>query len=817
MPRFIKRLLEQYLNVPQVRPGEDTQWRFTQDWPAWLPEGMWLPALLVLLVFIAAVYWKDARSAGWRTRLVLILLRVSQLALLAVFFSNVTLSVDGTELPAVVVLIDRSASMKLDDYYEDRAQREAVEQLSPSTGSGETPSRLNLAKAILTRSEGRFLKRLLTRHRLHIYEFAGEARRFGPGEFLRPEEIDRLLPRLKNDLQPDGEVTNPRAAVERVLEDFSGSPPAALILFSDGIATSGEKDRLETVRPLLEKHGVPLFVVALGSGIPARDLQLSGLLAPEVAFANDPLTFSADLQVFGVDSRFVTLRLRQKGRAGILATRQIKLPVSGKKGRRVELTYTPREPGEGVEFLLEAVPLPHETNTRNNVQTVRVSIRKETLKVLLADSAPRYEFRYLKHLLEREKTITLHVILQQADADYAGEDATARPLRGRFPLEQQQLLAYDAIIVGDVDFSVVPEEVLRNLLAYVRAGGSLIFVAGPSYNPVSYTHPALKTLLPFDVAGVRLPDENEIFVNGFRPLLTHAGRLHPAFQLADSREANARLWEKLPPFYWVVEVGELKPAAQVLAEHPARLTQPDEEGNRRRLPVIILQRLGAGKVLYHATDDLWRWRRLVGDLYYGRYWVQLLRSLCRSKLIGQSRTAELETDRRTYTAGQNVRLTLRFYDKQRLAETHAVTVVVERNGTEIGRMELRQVPHLPHVFSGQLPGNGIARLPDGQYRAWVVSPFFEKGAPSATFTVNPPLQEMRDRATRTRELLAVATPERFFTPANAGELPARLPAGEAVPLNNPTSIPLWNRWELMLLFAGLLTTEWILRKRLRLI
>ena len=45
-----------------------------------------------------------------------------------------------------------------------------------------------------------------------------------------------------------------------------------------------------------------------------------------------------------------------------------------------------------------------------------------------------------------------------------------------------------------------------------------------------------------------------------------------------------------------------KPAAQVLAEHP---TAAGAEG---KLPLIAYQFLGAGKVMFHAFDDTWRWR-----------------------------------------------------------------------------------------------------------------------------------------------------------------------------------------------------------------
>lgn len=293
------------------------------------------------------------------------------------------------------------------------------------------------------------------------------------------------------------------------------------------------------------------------------------------------------------------------------------------------------------------------------------------------------------------------------------------------------------------------------------------------------------------------------------------------FRLTTAGQSNDAVWKQLPKLYWLLELGELKPGAQVFVEHPTRHTRPaSPEARRRPLPLILMHRVGAGKVLYHTTDEVWRWRKLVRDLYYGRYWIQSLRALCRSKLVGKSREAELESDRRRYAGHQTVRLSLRFFDEKRMpAEPDGAVVVLEKRGAEIGRLTLRRVPHLPNVLTGELPSGNIPRLTEGSYRAWVVSPFFKDGTPSTTFTVEPPQRELQLRNLAAGELKAIADKSggEYFTLANAANLPDRIPRGLATPLNEPESIPLWNRWELMLLFALLIAGEWLLRKRLRLI
>ena len=61
---------------------------------------------------------------------------------------------------------------------------------------------------------------------------------------------------------------------------------------------------------------------------------------------------------------------------------------------------------------------------------------------------------------------------------------------------------------------------------------------------------------------------------------------------------------------------------------------------------------------------------------------------------------------------------------------------------------------------------------------------------------------------------AEATHGRFYTLASADRVLDDLPAGTRVALNTPRPpLLLWNHWLCFLLVMGLLTSEWLLRKR----
>src|SRR5262249_37498086 len=151
----------------------------------------------------------------------------------------------------------------------------------------------------------------------------------------------------------------------------------------------------------------------------------------------------------------------------------------------------------------------------------------------------------------------------------------------------------------------------------------------------------------------------------------------------------------------------------------------------RKLPVIMVQYVGPGKVLFHATDETWRWRYRVGDVYFARYWVQTLRYLSRTKLLGKDRSAEL-TAKREYQRGQSPQLRLRVLEERRApAEDEGVTVLIEHPGHQNHRVTLRRNALNRGVFEGV-----FSQPPAGKYHAWIATPAMEGDAASVDFTVH---------------------------------------------------------------------------------
>ena len=791
LPAWIERLLGE-----SPGPGEGTVWSLEHNW-FWPP---WLTLMFAVLATIAivSIYLRDGRGAARPYRLMLAAMRLSLVAIVLLMIAQLAISLQRTGLPYVAVLVDDSLSMTIADRYDDKlreslAARVASNVKNESPGNVPELSRWNLARTLLTERDGAMLKGLAENYKLRTYFLTG----------VRPSGengVAGLIGEIGS-LRPTGETSRLGAAVRGVLDDLRGAAPAAIVMLTDGINTDGPA--LDAAAASAQRQGVPLYLVGLGSDQPIRDLRLSDLMVDPLVFVDDVVNFEFQLTGTGFEGKKVRVELREQDKSDVLSELEVTVGPDGQP-QQVRLPYRPTQVGQ-FRYVVEVEPQKDELQTENNRQQRTVEVRKEKIRVLLVQSYPSFEFRYLRNMLRRDETIELSTVLQEGDLEYTDQDASALRV---FPVQRDALFAYDVVILGDVNPALLSAAMMQNLADFVDhpgKGGALVLIAGERFMPVAYRDTPLERLMPVELSSIRYPDPNVAITDGFQVRPTELGLASPGMQLGDTPAETRTIWQNLPPVYWMAEMPDRKPAVRVLAEHP---TLRDHEG--RPLPVICMQYVGAGKVLFHATDETWRWRRRVGDAFFARYWIQTIRYLSRSKLAGQNRAAALSVDRPQYAQGEPVQLRLQFTDP-RLAppEDNGVTIVVEHQGHKTQRIELHRGTSGQGVFTATLERPAV-----GSYHAWVAIPTLEGTAPAVDFTVVAPPGEF-ERVRMDADAMQQAarqTKGRYYTFATAGRLLRDLPPGRQVPIESLPPRPLWNRWPVVLLFLGLLIGEWILRK-----
>jgi hypothetical protein len=853
LPDAFRSWVEASLGIPPAAPGEGTRWHleftsYLRDSASdpWLAGGIALAA--AALVF--AIYHFEGSTANFGYRLLLGGLRWSLVLLtLAVLLPQLQLRFERQGWPDLVILVDNSLSMGEGDHYLDDEVRKTAAKLV----NADNPTRLRLAQALLSRDTPDWLHSLLHRRKMkvHLYHLDAQGRavrlldKDGKAVNLvdanEPQQHQRAREAIAN-IRADGNATQLGASVRQILDHFRGASLSAIILLTDGVTTEGED--LSGVSEYAAQKGVPLFFVGLGDVHEDRDVRLHDLQVEDNVFVNDKVNFEARVTAKGYRDLTVPVTLREKlpdGREKEIDRTTVKVNPDGRP-EKIRLRHQPTEPGEKqyvIQVEMPKVPPGEKGPPPENLRLQRTIYVQDakTVKVLYVEGSARWEYRYIKSLFEREavnakgvKSVELKTLLLDSDEDYIRQDRTAIP---DFPPNKQELFQYDVILFGDCDprSPKLDDQKLRDLADFVRErGGGFLVIAGANFSPHAFKDTPLADVLPVEPTANLPTEAGEEKQEEYHLELTPIGRMHPIFRLQRDEAENAAVWKELPPMYWFAEGFRTKPLAEVLAVHPKfRAEGRKNKNDDERHPLVVQQFVGAGRSMIYGFDETWRWRFRENELRFNQFWMQTIRYLSRSR-VGRT---DLRLDRQTpYRRGEPIRITVRFPDnapapgKNNPAGIKTdVKVQVERqppptpdgeNEIETQTLQLTKVEGSWATYEALL-----TRTPEGKYKFTMIHPDTPDGKkPGAEAVVVLPPGELDRRSMNQAEMeqAAANTQGRFYTLSNADRLLDELPPGTRVLLNTPRPPQvLWNHWLCFLLVVGLLTGEWVLRKRKHLI
>jgi len=859
VPDGWRRAVETSLGVPTPAPGESTKWRL-EGFTGFVRNRItdrWIVGILAgLALVVAACAYIGERGAVRGSRRVAAMIAapfvgvipalfgalpvrllipaivraVIFLLVLFVLLAQLRLAFDREGWPEVVILIDTSASMATVDDLKDPEVRKKAEQLR-KIGNLSEAHRLQLAQLLLTRKDADWLDRLLTEKQVKVYIYAVDTQTRLIADLYEAEDAERGREALRN-LKPEGDGSHLGDGVEAALKAFRGGSLSAIIMFTDGITTAG--DDLPKAGREASRAGVPLFLVGMGDARQTPDLSIGDLQAEDVVTKGDKLPFAARLSARGpVPTEPLPVILYEKqGDKLIERGRVMVRPDPSGNPVSIKITHTPMEVGEKV-FVLEVPPQPGEAETGNNrVERTILVTESKRIRVLYVEGGTRYEFRFVKVLLEREsdriagnKSIDMRTVLLDASRGWPETDKSALP---DFPT-RDQLFEYDVVILGDVDPKTLPRgsRTAQDIADFVKVrGGGLMVLSGEHAGVAAFNETALAEVLPVipsESAPPRRTSEEQPITEGYRPKLTPTGRLHPLFRFSPDEAESDRIWNRLQPLLWYAKGYRRKLSAEVLAEHPTQFAEGGAGGEKH--PLILQQFTGAGRVIFMGIDETWRWRWRDDEQQFNRFWLQAVRVLSRSRL-GR---IEVKTDKQTaYRRDERIIVTVRFPDDAPAPpDSTTVRVSVQRgplpnpDGTPGSGEVETQVLSLAKVEGSRATYQAVlTRTPVGEYRFLLVEPEVNGNRPRAEAKVLPPPTE-RDRLEMNRaDMTAAAAISNggFYTLADADKLLDDMKDLSRVPLNQPCPpTPLWNQPAMFGLLLMLLIAEWLLRKRERLL
>ncbi|MEZ5963500.1 MAG: glutamine amidotransferase [Planctomycetota bacterium] len=769
-----------------------------------LPE-LWIVGLVLLPAVVAFAWWCYGGLARLERpyRIALSLLRGLAVAacLLALFqpaYEQVRYSTVRTQIH---VLVDDSASMSRRDTYPDQAQHAAMAKAAGETDIG-ARTRAELVGKVLAKPGG-LIEQLEKNHDVRLFRFVRKPHPIG--------SFDELSAR------------GARSPIGDALDLHLGASGAtnldAVILVSDGRNNTGLSP--VEVAAKYRSNDLPIYAVGVGDPSPPRNIRLTGPPGPREALRLEEVAFDVTVAAEGLDGRAVTVTMfgeRAGGAKQPLETAATTLLGDGEP-QKVRLYHAFDEAGDWT-LRFEVTALPEETTADDNVDTRFLRVSDERVRVLYVDSKPRWEYRYLKNALLRvDESIEAQVYLCDASRDFVQEHSPQlEPLR-EIPRTKEELFAYHVILLGDI----LPEQLaptedrrqqwLELLTRFVEHGGGLGVLWGEQAMPDRYRGTPLEDLLP---VVLEEPDRvSEAEWTDFVPELENPAVPHDIVLLMREPERNEQLWRTgLPPLVSYYPVQQAKAGSTVLLRHPR------DQNRFGKRPILTLGEVPRGRTMFLATDETWRWRYIYGEKYQDVFWRNVVRHLAGGRLRRRDDRVELRLDKVIVDTGDQVRVQLRLLDAE-LAPRRANEQAVFFRRAD-GQPERRTLQATAPGENGEFEGRFTLQDPG------VVSVLvFENDNPDGQMLARedvlvkiPDVELARSSQDRdTLEQVAAASKDGFYTFLGDTQrlidaFKDRRPYETEV---DRTTRPLWDTWWTFVIVLLLLTAEWILRKRVRLV
>ncbi|MDD4869257.1 MAG: VWA domain-containing protein [Kiritimatiellae bacterium] len=802
-----------------------TDLRFLGDWNVWVAVAL----ALVLAAIAWKLYRREVRDRSGNLPWLLPALRSSAVFLIVMMLAGPVLHhrrVIG-ELARVMIFVDSSRSMSVTDEFMDLGRKlqvaQAYDLLSPGAVKTNQPG-FTITSAILSNDtvaaavekldamprwqrmehfllneKNGLVQKLAEKHNVELWAVAGaEPQRLWSTEQGSPMPKS-FAAKPEDDGTDLGNTLGKRIGQKK-------DERAVVLMLSDGQHNQGNSP-IEIAK-VAGGRNIPVFTVAVGAMERPGDLAVIGVKGPEAVFFEDrvrgEIVVKDDMQA---GQQFM-VKIEESGRT----LWEKSLVTERSNRRRIEFDFPIREmvearkkTAEDVEYtsfpmtMKISIPaLDGEKDRTNNESLLRFRAVTQRRKLLLLDGRPRWEFRYIRNIFERDPQWEVNSLvagIESTDTWRRGEGP------GQFPSKKELLFAYDLICFGEVPRKLLNENEFEWIKEFVDIrGGGLFLVDGRREVYREYGWGSIATLFPVEreSAGVKEPPS--------MLRLTDRGSSYVALRLTADTAENAKVWQNLPPPHWVASVKAF-PGTETLVEAVA--------GNRK-IPVVVLRQFGAGKVLYMGMDETWRWRYNVADQYQEPYWHQLANAIMEQPYAVRDKYVALDAGSINYRAGESVEIRVRLRDEKGRAISHGnPQALLYCEDQKIATIALFADENSGGAFRGR-----TGPLAPGRYQVRINAKDLvpEKSDVRAEFYVQG---KAADAAFELGELncnedlllqMAKASGGEYCREEDASKLARRLEPFSKGRVEESETI-LWQSWWWFIPLICLLTAEWILRKR----
>lgn len=706
----------------------------------------------------------------------------------------------GLRLLSVVVLIFamfRPAIQKSDED-ESPVQLLIASDVSRSMNTTDMPggvSRFKAVRADLAKNEPKW-KELGKQIQVRQFDFAREIAAYDPA-----------LDEGKGDQTAFGKV------LEDILRESRERRSLGLLLLTDGAQRAlapYDADPFTAARKFGDVQ-IPIYTVGYGASslsTASLDLSVEDLVVEPVVFEKKIVPVTCKVRAVGARGKKIRVRILTEDRTGkrVNETGELKPAPMTAQARTlrefeikqdaetipVELTIVPALAGEQkIAVLVE--PAEDELLTRNNRRETIFTVKKGGVNVAYFDQL-RPEQKFIRPASGADK---IQLDWQEVRTGKFANQTRLDPTwfdRGR----------YDVYIIGDVRAEWFGADNLRKLALRVDEGAGLLMIGGQqNFSTGGYAMTPLVDFLP-----VKL-DQGE-----YRP----AGKLNPGTQLngdvklipterglreyvmqLGGGERNRALWMELPPLNGGSRLKPINELVRVWAETPGRD------------PLLIVNEVGRSRVAAFAADTTYLWYFDGRAELHQRFWRQMILWLAR-KEADTDQPVWVKVEPRNYAPSDKANLTFgaRAADGTPLTDAEFQVEVTNPKGKVEAATPRKSNEENSAEFANTLePGDYWVRVTarrNGALLGYTAHTRFivdardlELDYPSADYDFLRELSSLSGGAS--------------MKPEDIGSLLERLKQTKKNALTRIQVITLWDNWWLLMLFVGLMSYEWYLRKK----
>lgn len=583
------------------------------------------------------------------------------------------------------------------------------------------------------------------------------------------------------------------------------APNTAVVLLTDGQHNAGPSP-FQTAK-ILGSQGISVYPVSLGATQQAPDIAVIGLEHPEMVFQKDRVRGTMILVDQMQPGQPFSAQVTFEGE--VLWQQQLMTQNTGE--RRIDFDFVIDALVESLGNQFDAdikrhavtlgmtasvTPVQNEAESANNHLPLRLAAITENYRLLILDGRSRWETRYLRNAFERDSQWDVDVIIAGIGTDQ--ETLPRGDGKQQFPDSRDGLFDYDLIIFGEVSSELFEEHEFAWLRDYVELrGGGIIFVDGNRRRLQELSMGSLAPLLPVEW----LPEEFSTPPTSLQ--LTETGGRTPALAFETDGTANQQFWNQLPPPHRLSHVAAL-PGSETLVEASMDGTLA---------PAVVTQTYGAGRILYLAFDETWRWRYKAADTYHQRIWNQLAKYVMPRPFAVSDEYLSVDTGGVSYDSGESAGIRVRLIGLDGKPATDAtVDALLWKDGKLFATASLTADPDVPGIYRGK-----SGELAEGSYEVSVRASGFSQAALKARgqFVVRQPNSPELETTSCNEALLQQMAAESggtYLREEHIGQLAELLR-----PLSNGRIVEsetlLWQSYWWFAAIILLLTLEWFLRKR----